>query len=112
MRDQLGCTYLHSHSKTSPWDPQKFPYLNPLDFLPFWAIFYGWQNFTANHSSASVKCENHDEMQFELSWTQLFEGQPIELSIFPPGAENFSLWTLFWKHHDRPTWMHLPRFRF
>ncbi len=26
MRDQLGCTYLDSDSKTSPWDPQNFPF--------------------------------------------------------------------------------------
>ena len=39
MRDQLGCTYLDSDSKTSPWDAQKFPWLTPLDFWPFWSIF-------------------------------------------------------------------------
>ncbi len=85
----------------------------PLPVLCCW-YFGGWQNFTANHSSTSAKYEKHDEIQFELSWTQLFEGQPptIQWYIFLCGGQNFSLWTLFWKHHEGPTWMHLLRFRF
>ena len=49
-----------------------------------------------------------------LTQIQLFEAQPKtkECSLFPNGGINFSLWTLFWKHHEGPTWMHLPRFRF
>ena len=34
-----------------------------------------------NYSSAFVKCEKHDEMQFELSWRQLFEGQPPTIGL-------------------------------
>ena len=52
MRDQLGCTYPDSDSKTSPWDPKKFPF----GFFAILVNFWGVQNFTANHSSASVKC--------------------------------------------------------
>ena len=86
----------------------------PFGFFAILVNFWGLQNFTANHSSASVKYEKHDEMQFELSWIQFFEGQPptIEWSIFLPGGTNFSFWTLFWKHYEGPTWMHIPRFRF
>ena len=37
-RDQLGCTYLDSDCKTSPWDPKKSPWQTPLVFLSFSSI--------------------------------------------------------------------------
>ena len=85
--------------------PQEISLTNPFGFFAILVNFWGWQNFTENHSSASVKCAKHDEMQFESSWTQLFEGQPptIEWAIVPPAIHfNGNAFAQFGRGVDGP----------
>ena len=90
------------------------PWLTPLDFLPFWSIFGVGKislQITLLHLW-SVK----NMMKCNLSWIGHsclnFQLPTIEWSVFAPGGRNFSLCTLFWKHHEGPTCMHILRFRF
>ncbi len=47
--------------------PLKISLTKPFGYLAILDKFWEFENFTANHSSASVKCGKHAETQFELS---------------------------------------------
>ncbi len=59
--------------------PQTFSLNKPFGFYAILVNFSDWQKITPKHSTASVKSEKHDEMQFELNRRQWFEGGLVKL---------------------------------